>query len=812
MALIDFDILKQYGTDNHAIRRLFTAKEGDKLHKFRTAWEEKIQDRIDDGIRSTFQVYPIYAAADMAWDGPIITRHVVPLIQYAQGKIGFERACSYIEDSEISEELKEKFCELDPKTREIKSIDMGGFVEIAVNMGRSFVQRRHAAQVARRLAYYPFFKYDPRSTSYVAKLRGDVLSQTIEVIVDQFGYRHLASQIIRDFLLYPHVVVFPSQGWIVNRQLQRRVDGDGNVIMTEDEDGIRRIATESEVIREGIPMVNPHPSRVFYDSAFPLSSINHDGGCRWVGFWDIKRFGEIAYNPHYFNREEIPHINTLSAVFDSYQDYFDAYFPCKIDWPSRGSADVAGMNDREKNVGLYTANDDDYGIALTEYREKVIPADVGLGDYPYPVWVRLVVANERTVVYGEILPSLPAVYFGYNESDNREVNQSFMHEVLPWQDQASNMLTQLLYTQKQSLLKVITMNLDAVSPKMRAEFRKIMKGDAYLSHPLVIEYSAEAARSLGIDPKEVMQIHEADQIRDVSLIFRSLLQLTSLAERMMNFSPQELGQPSPREISATEVLEIANTTQTTYQFIGRGLEYGFDAMKQMLYESLIAKGEGRVVAPVSRRYRKETIERAGFQMLQEDEEAIAGSTLADPRGMTVIGTYDRLVYAYNFTSRDGYERVSDQRSAEILTQLLPQLAAIPQVAERIGMDGFYKIINSIVRMSGAGVDLALELQEGEDNEVAVGEPSGQVQDLQAVVGEIINELRNAEQQGANNQAQIDALSQLLTQMTGGAGRLEAGQTAPQGPIQPVSDVDQLQRGVTTGRPPLAAQQAAELQE
>ncbi len=52
----------------------------------------------------------------------------------------------------------------------------------------------------------------------------------------------------------------------------------------------------------------------------------------------------------------------------------------------------------------------------------------------------------------------------------------------------------------------------------------------------------------------------------------SVTQLLNLVERLLILSPQELGQPAPREISATEVTEIATTTQAIYSFISEGID------------------------------------------------------------------------------------------------------------------------------------------------------------------------------------------------------------------------------------------------
>ena len=179
-------------------------------------------------------------------------------------------------------------------------INMPRFVDTSVNLVRSIITRRVAAQSARFSNLYPFFKYESRSTSDTAKLKAEIMSVRSDIMADQFGYRAQQCDVIRDMLLYGRVMVFPRMA------LERDVVWKRKNISAELLDGVPvmdQIRAVAE--REGVSWVAPHPSRIFYDKAHPITTINADNGCEWFGFWDVCRYGDILNNPGFFNRTSI---------------------------------------------------------------------------------------------------------------------------------------------------------------------------------------------------------------------------------------------------------------------------------------------------------------------------------------------------------------------------------------------------------------------------------------------------------------------------------------------------------------------------
>lgn len=762
--MVDYSILKRFGSTTEKIRKVFTCDDPESPHyEARKKFEERLRSRTREGITHSLDAYEMYAAADMAWDSSPIVRETLPLMLYAQKRISMDQCAKHLEGLKCADRFVVK-----DESGEVKDISLPKLYEVSVNLVRSYVTRRLAAQATRFAGLFPYFKYEPRSTSQVGKIRGDALSQRMEIMADQFGYRHLGSQIIRDVLLYGHSVVFPACSW--ERQVQwekQRVDPE--MIVEDDARGI-----ESRVVREGVPFVMPHPTRTFWDNLFPLSSINTDTGCRWLGFWEIQRYSDIQSNPAYFNKDKIRFTEQGRQFYTRYGPYFNLYYnSTRITFPMPNPIDgsPAADNDRQNNIAYYTHVLGDSAMFVTEYYEKVVPADVGLGDYPFPVWLRLVVGSDETVIYGEFMPSRPGIYFGYNENDSRQKNISVAMELMPYQDQLTNLYSQILLTAKADLLKIYTLDIDNVSEEIRAAVKKTLESKDYYVHPLLLEYSGNKMRNLGVNATSPLTINTGNSGGSISQLFNVIGQLLSTVERLMVLSPQELGQPAPREISATEVSEISQSTNTVYGFISDAIDEGRAAWKQLLYESLIAKGSETIRVPVIGRYTNETVEGAGFSVEDSDD------TESGPSQQTVLGTKNNLIFDYVFSSRDGGDRSINSQAAQTLTQLIGSVATIPEIAKALGKKKLFEMINEVFRLSGAGYDLKLEVGP-EEADAIDDQQNQQIQSLTQAVTDIQNQIATFTQ----------AAQQLMQQ--GGPGP-SAPPAAPMAQPGPTPTPDQM---------------------
>ena len=708
--MVNLKILDKYGCTQARLREIFTCKDTESPDwDIRQKFESEIESRVNEGITWSASTSDPYMAVDLAWDSQTINKTTIPLLLYAQGKINISQTGEKLGDLNCADD----FCERD-ETGSVKKINVMRLYETSMNLIRSYVTRRVAAQVSRFNNLYPYFKYESRSTAISAKLRGDVLSQRIEIMVDQFGMRHNFSQYIRDMFMYGHSVVFPRERWTRDCQWRYARSEFGE---TEE--------LENYVTREGMEFINPHPSRVFRDLSQPLPGVNTDTGPNWLGYWDVVNYGSIKDNPEYYNISDISYEGTLFGVYQQYQQFFSYYYPPTVlKWPTAQQAQkqyTPFQNERTSNTGLYSSDDSDKGVFLTNLFIKINPRDRGIGNYPYDVWLRLVVASDSTVVYSEFMPSIPAIYGGLNENDSRVMNNSMAMEIMPYQDQLTNLLSQMLLNMKIGLTQIWAVDKDALDEDVKEYIEQSMKASDYYVNPKLLLYSGQKMGDLGLDPKNFVNVIQADMGNTVNQSLQAINQLLSIVERMLVLSPQEVGQPAPREISATEVQEMSTSVEAIYSFVSEGIDEMRGGMKKMLYEHLVSCSTSEFDVPVKNRYSEGVIREAGFEPSDEQYD------MTDPMVRNVVGTPTSLVHEYLFSSRDGPERSINVKSAETLTALLGQILQIQPVIEAVGKRRLFEIINEIFRKSGAGFDVKLELEEGESEELMPPQPPQQPQ-------------------------------------------------------------------------------------
>ena len=173
-----------------------------------------------------------------------------------------------------------------------------------------------------------------RSTALADKLRADVLSQRVEMMAEQFGYRHQFEQVIRHMFMYGHCVAFPETSWTEDIQWRYTTDdltGSDNL--------------ESFAEKAGVKFVTPHPTRVIRDISQPLHDVNNNQGPEWIGYWDIVRYGDINKNPATWNADKISFTNSLSSIYNTYADFFGYYFKDDVTFPKIGDM-FSFKNDR----------------------------------------------------------------------------------------------------------------------------------------------------------------------------------------------------------------------------------------------------------------------------------------------------------------------------------------------------------------------------------------------------------------------------------------------------------------------------------
>mgnify|MGYP000287581233 CR=1 FL=1 len=771
---LDFDLLKEAGTTSDRLRELFTAvpfdnaamtrlkkKHGEadakKMVKARDrdiANRKKIEDmitsRMQEHVMFSLNNYTYFSAVDLAWDSTPINKSLIPLMLYAQKRLNLSEVTKSLADLPSGDTYVKK-----NEAGVVVGVDMPKFFEVNVNYARATITRRVAAQSNLYAGLYPWFKYESRSTGTTAKLRGEAVSQVADEACDNYGWRYTQEQVERDLLMYGTVAAFPAQSW--DRKVEWVRDG-----VAPEFEAKGPIKKKSRVKCEGFGWNIPHPSRTFHDLNHPIWTLNSDSGCEYVGYWDVERYRDVVDNPSYFNRTTIAYATSYAQLLGN-SAYYSQYYTT-ITPPAPRSDGLSQTNDRKSNTGVYTGDMGDSSVFTAHYYWKMKPADWGIGDYPYPLWVHLKIAGDCTVVFAEIMPSTPAAIARYNASDNRMLNNSVMHDMLWVNDQLSNLFTQLLETAKADLFSVGVLNEDVFpdteeGKKVKAEFKGVLSGKNYYASMQILCCSFEKLRDLGIQltADNIFKVVRSTPNMQLTAIFSSITALLSMADRLMNLSPQENGQPASHEISATESTAFSNTTQSVFSFISRSLENFRAAQKRIFYESWMALGSNDVTIPIVSRYSKEAVENAGFEVVDGDDMQTGVTMLNE---FMMRGKKGDLDHNYIFTARDGADRSQDTKAAQILGEVLKGLGQMqPALANvvfgAIGKRKLFEWINAIIRQCGGGIDVVLEVAPGEDDTLSVTDD----QQLVAQIAQLAELAQKTDQD-------VDAIQQKLAGVLG----------------------------------------------
>ena len=903
MSLAHPRVLRAFGTTNARLREYFTAtgetspdatEEVKVRAKHDAAAASKFRDWvrqiIQDGRFRAFKEYQYYTSADLARDGPPIAPEMIPLRAYAQGRINLVDAVreidARVENGTLSPECAARFMDtkevaINPgevvgqpgvETRKEKTVNILRLEEVCISICRAYLDRRVDAQCNLYNNLKPFAKYDPRDTSAVGRCRAEALSEYADIMAESFGYTHKQRQGIRGMLMYSRMLMFPQTAWeCETRPVEAKSDyaGDDMQVLdyTDAAGKPQKMRLKTEIVKEGVPLMLVHPARTLYDRSEPLATINTDTGCRFVGFWDIKRFGEMRGNPAYFNTDRIPISATGGSIYQQNQSFFALLFPGQpINFPNAGASggatggpngpvgappqlsggvtydaatgqaanvvDLAATNEMKANQGLYTSAQTEMAIYVTDLRVRVVPRDHGMGDYARPVWLRLLVASDNTVIYAEWLPSLPAVYWGHNEDDAKMLNLSQMHEIMWAQDALTNIMSNLLLTMKRMLAQIIVVNKDVIPPEIYAEFKAALLSEKYYQQPVVLAHSARLLKDL--------QDGGHGQMRDaivaivspvpadanyINNAFKAIAMVLSLLERLMALSPQEQGQPANHEITAEEVAAINKTTEGKFSAISESVDEARAAWKQLIYESALAYGSNTVTLSVPTTFPDDVLKEAGFEAQPN------GGALAKP-GMTLIGTKDCLVQEYAFSTRDGANRQTDAQSANLLIQIMGTL--LPLVGPgTLGKKRIFDMVNTILREIGVGSEFKLQMADGETNDASTPEEADEQKqqaqqqaqtakdaaDIKQAIAQLQVGLKAAMGQGLQSQKAILGLTQAIEKAAGikaqvpveaaaappAGAAIMPGQTAPGVPAapgaQPEAQVEDPFNGPPPGAPP-----------
>ena len=721
--MIDLNVLNKRGVTTDSLKKIFGGEDRDVPDEAMPLLD-KIRDRIDDGLHWCIKNHKIYHALDLAWDAPF--KQVSPTLANSilNKDLDEETVTNAVHDWGLTSMLED--VEDSKGTR--KSLNIPVFFNVFVPIVRSYVTIRWARMYNDR-RQYPLFKYEMGKHTTVNKLREEIITDRVQAITNSYGYNEVLKQSIFQMLHYGWCMQFPQEEWHSEKQVSINSNGE----------------EEERYVREGIRYHMPHPSRTFFDQAHRPTTFNTDSGCTFAGYWRIMRYGDIRTNKMFWNTDKINYGKTTDLL-QSAKTYLELVSPCTMEFPSTSKG--VGLLDREKELDRYYSKaEDDKAVLVTEYFEKIIPSEYGLGDYDYPVWFRFCLANDDTILHAAPIPYCPVVYYAYDPDEGRSLNASLSMEIVPFQDQIGNLLTQYLLSVKQNLANITFVDTDQVSGDVISRLQNW--GEKLFRTLNFLPFSSRQQKFAQTDVREAFNSVRFTSL-DTNGIVGAMRQVIDMLERLLVISAQEIAQVASHEQTAEEVRTIASTTTTRLAFTATGVDDAMNAWKEQLYKGLMAYGEDEVYATINSQNTVDALNELGFTVTEKDDDRSGSVRVKGQKtalDLETIGSY-----------RDALDRVSDGAMANALSQLYQVIIGDQEVRQSIGVDQVLDVINQMGQMMGLPKDF--KLQKISDS----GSPEQQeqmVQIAEQIKASIMEEVGGAIQPlSENTQQNTQAISQI----------------------------------------------------
>lgn len=825
--MVDLQVLRDRGITQESLQSRLS---GDPLNKSPgkgLSWEnpsdmterEKIQtllnrirSRIMEGQTRNLSDFKLYYALDQAWDTSF--RQITPtlLSTFIDSDPNNETVYKTFQDWGLTSMITDI---PDPNTpgKTMKQLNLPTFFNVFVPLAKSYATIRRA-KIMNDRRRTPFFKYEPSKLTTELSLKCDVITDRVQLMSTQYGYYNVMDQAVLKMLLYGMCLQFPKEEWHSEEQVRKASKDDvSNGKKNADGEAVKE---DEEIVvtdREGIRYEQPHPTRTFWDMAHGPYTFNYDSGCQFGGYWRITRYRDVQSGP-FWNKDRIALGTTDLTTANSL--FFNSVYPAACTMrlgclatpvsgpPTAASIGTgAGQLDREKEIAnLYYGTDQgDQGVMVTEYFEKLIPKDNGLGDYEYPVWFRFMVAGDGcTVLYAAPLPYAPIIYYGYDADESRSKNASMVLEILPFQDQFSNLLSQIVLTAKQNLANMVLIDEDQVSGSTRTKIENI--GERLFRFLNVGWFSSKKAFKGLNKVSDAVQSFQFPKGNTAELM-NVLKTILDVLERVLVMSSQEVGQSASHEQTREEIKNISANTSSRLVFTSTPIDVAQDAWKRQLYHGLMAYGDEDfyVNIPGDLPLDKKTVEAMGFTYVDFDTASKSDENGKKPRWMRVrIPKRATAIPLWEIAStRDNEDRTNNDKIAATLGTILQGLLNNPITAQAIGADQAIDFTNRLAYFAGLPRDFKFtNATPNQTPEQQQAEAQAQLQQMIQTVLQQVNQSLQKELQPLLDETKKNSGDLAIIMPRVMALSQAAGMMAPTGQGQPTPTNDTATAGAATG--------------
>jgi len=747
--VISKKVIKKYGLDAASLKKIFTA---DKRDKRVVALNDLLRDRIVEGRTRNLTDYKIWAAVDIAYDAPL--NQITPTLCRNIIETGGSQASIMKAMKAWNIENEVLFSPM-PATESGEkrwALNEPVFNKILIPFVRSYLTIR-LAKIYNDRNLSPLFEYSPRIFTSENRVICQIVTEIVESISTEFGYSAILRDFIFNALMYSVSIMFPVESW--TKDVQEGDDGD-------------------EVVeREGVRYVVPHVTRTFYDLTYPLHTLNTGTGCSYAGYWTIMRWGDVASDKSYWNRDNVPHgTNWMDKSNVGYFNYFQEVYPCSLSFPT---STRANRNDRESMIARYTKNDFDSAFFVTYVFMELVPADWGLGKYPNKVWMKFTMGGDDTIMFAEVWTYRPMSYIGYDADSGRGRNASLALEILPFQDLSGNIFSNFILSIKRNLANIIFYNTDVVDESDITNINK--RNNAQYTQLNFLGFSGIKMERQAIGGTNALFQELKFPFVDTNQILSGLTTTIAMLERLLVVAPQEIGASASHQQSKKEVeITSANTTNRV-AYTASFVDEGIDALKRQIWEAVKTNMSGKEVVatiPYDIPNLEDNLKKLGFTIVE--------SQMPDHPKVVVKGKIDKLNILQLVARRSDADRQTDAQTATAMLTALGQLSTNQYLSQIIDPASLVKLYETAAKFMGADDDFEVRLNK---NAVMGNQLMQSIEEIKKQLLDVVNKqvAQPAAQAIAGVEKKVEENAAAVQQLVGILEKLQQ-QAQPQPPPQP----------------------------
>lgn len=694
--------LESKGYDPEKLKKLFEAenREGDDQKGIKRLLERH-NALVRQGIDASYSRSKLTAAIDKAIDVSQ-SQTTATLLRGLLRRDANDPECQNFlrrwDLTHLLEPVKDEhgLQKLDAHNIPLKKLNIPVFSQVLVPLVAAYARARWGALWDRGNTV-PLYSYPPAVPTLASHLACRLITQEIQMISDNMGHRSTERDSIWPTLLYGFCWAFASSPWDIEKYPWM-------------ENG----KYEEVILKEGIRWTIQHPSKCFWDASVPMHTINSDSGVNWCGYWSVMPFGTL--NTKSWNLDRIAKSQTSTKWFNAEGfKLYQEYYPCAMAMPPLYQ-DL--QNSREDK--WYSRNRAEDTVQVVTLFDKIVPKEYGLFDLDIPVWFRFIYAGDGVVTDCVPYAFNPASVSVDSYDPNRDVNDSLVLTMIPFQDHLGNLLTNIVGTIRNNLANVTFVNQEAVGEKAISMLENW--GDKQYAGQNFVPFSPKKMEFLKADPGQLFYPARLDK-QPVAEQIMGLNTFLGVMERVLGFSAQEVGAAASHEQSATEVGVVSQSVSTRLGLTESGILEARQARQIAVYAAWLEYSQRDIDTSLSGvdAEMKKALEKMKFTV----EDAGDGS-------VSVKGSRLILDLPHISAARGPADRVPDAKIAVQMMQSMQMLLSSPEASQALGIEKILALYNKILEYAGIPYDWKFDPAMKKPNPAGMPPEAQQAQQEQIV--------------------------------------------------------------------------------